>query len=168
VLQRGTTRPRRIFESRLKRARAGNRLQYIRVQATHLNSNRGCQGIAREFLERVIRDYPDDFQAKFAWEQLGASYAFEGRPDDADRAFREALRLCDESPIGNSGTSNTIELQLAEVLTHSQGSGAVSATGRSTIGATTKRRTVQKEPGRIRRARVTRFFYFVFLLFRRL
>jgi len=61
-------------------------------------------------------EYPDDLQARCAWEQLGDSLAKDGRLDEAEQALRETLRLCRASPIGRSGTSGTPELRLAEVL----------------------------------------------------
>ena len=107
------------FEALLRRARASNRAQYIRIQASHLveSPDAVTREIGRALLRRVIDDYPDDdFETKCAWEQLGDSLATEGRLDDAENALRETLRRIHASATGASGTSGTTELRLAEVL----------------------------------------------------
>jgi hypothetical protein len=106
------------FEARLRRARKDGRPQYIRIQATHLldSSDPAVREAARGLLRRVIAEYPDDHEAKFATEQLGVSLAREGRLVEAEQALRETLRLCAASRIGRSGTSGTPELRLAEII----------------------------------------------------
>ena len=113
------------FEARLARARLTNRPQYLRIQATHLleSVNANNRIVGRQLLRRVITEFPENFQVKSAWEQLGRSLAEESRLDDSVEAFRKALLVCSESPTGNSGTSATIELQLAEVLIERAGPG---------------------------------------------
>jgi len=106
------------FEQRLQRARPGNRAQYIRIQATYLLSSPdpGVREAGRGLLQRVITEFPGDYEAKAAMEQLGGSLAYEGRLGEAEHALRETLRMCAQSPIGRSGTSGITELYLAEVL----------------------------------------------------
>jgi hypothetical protein len=106
------------FERRLSRARPRSRSQYIRLQATHLldSSDSRIREAGRSLLRRVVAEYPDDFQAKTAMEQLGASLAEDGQTAEAELALRETLRMCSESPIGKSGTSGTPELRLAELI----------------------------------------------------
>jgi len=106
------------FEARLRRARPDGRAQYIGIQAGHLldSPDPSVREMGRILLRRVIEEYPDDIEAKSATESLGHSLAREGRLDEAERALREALRLCAASPIGDSGTTGTPELHLAEVI----------------------------------------------------
>jgi hypothetical protein len=107
------------FEARLRRARAANRAQYVRIQASHLleSPDASTREAGRALLRRVINDHPDDeLETKFACEQLGDSLAREGRLDEAEGALRETLRRIQASPTGASGTSGTTELRLAEVL----------------------------------------------------
>lgn len=108
----------KAFEARMSRARNGNRPQYLRIQATHLieSPDPGVREAGRALLLRVTTDYPASGEATTAMEQLGDSLAHEGQFDEAEHALREALRLCDASPSGRSGTSGVSELRLAEVL----------------------------------------------------
>jgi hypothetical protein len=113
------------FEWRLRRARAHNRAQYLRIQATHLLSSPDppVREAGRGLLWRVIAEFPDDTEVKTATEQLGGSLADEGRFGEAEHALRETLRMCANSPIGRSGTSGTAELCLAEVILASSDAG---------------------------------------------
>lgn len=106
------------FERRLGRARAFNRPQYLRIQATHLleSSSATNREVGRDLLRRVTAGYADDLQTKMATEQLGVSLANDGRFGEAERALRETIRLCGESPNGRSGTTGTPELALAELI----------------------------------------------------
>jgi hypothetical protein len=106
------------FDARLARARPAGRAQYLRVQATHLlaSPDKDTREAGRQLLRRVLSEYPDSFEAKFASEQLGDSLANDGQLGAAEQALRETLRLCAASPIGRSGTSGTPELRLAEVI----------------------------------------------------
>lgn len=106
------------FELRLKRARPAKHAEYLRIQATHLvdSPDPSTRGAGRAMLERVIRDYPYNFEAKFACEQLGTSLAGEGRLTEAEKAYRHTILMCKQSSIGYSGGSGVPELYLAEVL----------------------------------------------------
>lgn len=106
------------FDQRLRRARRRNRAQYIRIQATHLLSSPEPQArqAGRGLLWHLVTSFPDDVNAKMAMEQLGGSLAGAGRLAEAERALRETLRLCAQSPVGRSGTSGVTELRLAEVI----------------------------------------------------
>jgi hypothetical protein len=64
----------------------------------------------------VVAEWPDDFQAKMAKEQLSGSLADDGQAAEAELVLRETLRMCSNSSIGRSGTSGTPELRLAELL----------------------------------------------------
>jgi hypothetical protein len=56
----------------------------------------------------------------FVYDQDGVSLALArvgaGRLAEAERALRETLRMCAQSPVGRSGTSGVAELRLAEVI----------------------------------------------------
>jgi hypothetical protein len=106
------------FEQRLRRARRYNHAQYIRIQATHLLSSPDPQvrQAGRGLLRRLVTRFPDELNAKMAMEQLGGSLAEDGRLAEAERALRETLRMCAQSPAGRSGTSGVAELRLAEVI----------------------------------------------------
>jgi hypothetical protein len=67
-------------------------------------------------LWRLVTSFPDDVNAKMAMEQLGGSLAGAGRLAEAERALRETLRMCAQSPAGRSGTSGVAALRLAEVI----------------------------------------------------
>lgn len=108
------------FEARLKRARAWNRAQYLRVQGVHLaaQNDKALRGIGRDLFRRVVDDYGDNhpFEALTALENLGDSLAAEGADGPAESAYREVLTRVAASPTGRSGTSHTTELSLAELL----------------------------------------------------
>jgi hypothetical protein len=106
------------FEVKLTRARHSSRAQYLYIQGAHLTASpeADVREAGRTLLRRVAAEYPDDFHAKSATEQLGESFAGEGRFDEAELAFRETVRLCAESPIGRSGTTGTPDLRLAEII----------------------------------------------------
>lgn len=108
------------FEARLKRARAWNRAQYLRVQGLHLaaQNDKALRGIGRDLFRRVVDDYGDNhpFEALTALENLGDSLAAEGADGPAESAYREVLTRVAASPTGRSGTSHTTELSLAELL----------------------------------------------------
>jgi hypothetical protein len=77
------------FEARNRRARASNRAQYVRIQASHLleSPDASTREAGRTLLRKVIDDHPDDdLQTKFAAEQLGDSLAREGRLGEAESA----------------------------------------------------------------------------------
>lgn len=106
------------FERRLKLARPAQHPEYLRIQATHLVSSAdpSTRQAGRAMLERVIREFPYNYEAKFACEQLGTSFAEEGWLPEAERAYRHTIVMCKQSSIGYSGGSGVPELFLAEVL----------------------------------------------------
>lgn len=106
------------FELRLARARASRRPEYLRLQATQLiaATDASTRAAGRLMLERVVREFPYNFEAKFACEQLGGSLAAEGWFAEAEKAYRRTIMMCKQSPIGYSGGSGVPELFLAEVL----------------------------------------------------
>ena len=109
-----------VFEARLKRARAWNRAQYLRIQGVHLaaQNDKALRGVGRELLQRVVDDYGenDRIEALTALENLGDSLAAEGANGQAEGAYREVLARMVSSSTGRSGTSHTTELSLAELL----------------------------------------------------
>ena len=111
------------FEERLKRVRPANRAEYVRIQGHHLVSSTdpSIREAGRLMLERVIREYPYNFEAKFACEQLAANLAAEGRLEESEMAYRRTIVMCKQSPIGYSGGSGVPELFLAEVLLRMDG-----------------------------------------------
>jgi tetratricopeptide (TPR) repeat protein len=106
------------FENRLRRTRDSGRVQYLSIQGSHLmaSDDEEVRLAGRELIRRVIADYPDSFEAKSAWEQLGQHFAELGDLGQAEHALRQALHLCQSSPIGRSGTTGVPDLWLAEVL----------------------------------------------------
>lgn len=108
------------FEARLKRARAWNHAQYLRIQGVHLaaQNDEALRGVGRDLFRRVVDDYGDNdhFEALTALENLGDSLAAEGMDGPAEIAYREVLTRVAASPTGRSGTSHTTELSLAELL----------------------------------------------------
>jgi hypothetical protein len=106
------------FEVKLARARRSSRAQYLYIQGAHLTASPEAEvrEAGRTLLRRVSAEYPSDFHAKSATEQLGESFADEGCFDEAEMALRETLRLSAESRIGRSGTTGTPDLRLAEII----------------------------------------------------
>lgn len=102
------------FEKRLSRART-QRCQYLKIQGATLaySDSSGLRRAGRDLLRRVIRDYPDDFDAKSACESIGMSYRKDGRLRESADSLRAAVEMCEASPIGYSGTSGTPDVHLA-------------------------------------------------------
>jgi tetratricopeptide (TPR) repeat protein len=103
------------FEVRLARARPSNRAQYIRIKALAL-MDAGNDPDAESLLERVVRDYPDE------WTEVAPSYESLGilrrRARDlpgAEKAFRAAIMV---SPT-LSCTTGEVHIELGEVLLES-------------------------------------------------
>jgi tetratricopeptide (TPR) repeat protein len=112
-----TTEASDSFEQRLRRARAGNRPQYLRVQAVTLLESESADAHDRQaaiaLLHRLLDQYPDNWQVSTAHELLGEAYRASG---DLDRA-EQHLRCCLEtSPSDRSGTTGLPDLTLAELL----------------------------------------------------
>jgi pentatricopeptide repeat protein len=81
----------------------------------------GAEKDGRLLLQRVLDEWPDDeLQVVGALEALADSYARTGDLEDAERYYREVLRL---RPVdgGGSGTSGVAALSLAELLLRSGG-----------------------------------------------
>ncbi len=100
------------FETRLGRARAGNRAQYLRIKAAAL-IDAGNLDAAAVLLHRVVDDYGDDWiQVTASHEHLGDIYRSRGDLDGAESEYRRVLML---SP-NLSGTTGEVHLKLGEVL----------------------------------------------------
>lgn len=106
------------FEARLLALRPAERPGCLRLQGVQLtrSDDADTREHGRRLFERVIREYPYNFEAKWACEQLGTSHQQEGRLDEAEAAFRHCITMCKQSPIGYAGGSGVPELSLAEVL----------------------------------------------------
>jgi tetratricopeptide (TPR) repeat protein len=111
-----TTEARDTFEQRLRRARASNRPQYLRVQAVTLLESPSADAhdhqAAIVLLHRLLDQYPDNWQVPTAHELLGEAYWANG---DLDRA-EQHLRRCLATSPDRSGTTGVPDLTLAELL----------------------------------------------------
>jgi tetratricopeptide (TPR) repeat protein len=107
-----------LFEARLARARPESRPQYLRIQGLTLSES-GHLDVARELLERVLRDYGDDLEAAGACEVLGLMALQRGDLEQAQHWFRHLLTRWPDQ----NGTTGTGEVLLADVLTRSEGAG---------------------------------------------
>jgi hypothetical protein len=107
-----TDEARADFETRLARARAGNRPQYLRIKAIALREV-GLIEPARELLMRVA-EQPDvhGFEVALVQELLGDLAVLRREPDQAEPFYRWVLT---EWPTLN-GTSGDVEISLAELL----------------------------------------------------
>jgi tetratricopeptide (TPR) repeat protein len=100
------------FETRLGRARARNRAQYLRIKAVAL-IDAGNLDAATSLLRRVVDDYGDDrIQVTASHEYLGDIYRSLGDLAGAESEYRRVLIL---SP-NLSGTTGEVHLKLGEVL----------------------------------------------------
>lgn len=92
------------FDIKLARTRRSSRAQYFYIQGVHLTASAEAEvrEAGRTPRGRVAAEYPDDLHANRPREQLGESFAGEGRFDEAELALRETPRLCAESAIGRS------------------------------------------------------------------
>lgn len=90
----GRRRTRTSFERRLARARAARRPQYIRIQASHLQQTGKPELLraALALLDRVIGEYPSDFQAALAQSQRADGLLALGEWAGPADAFRAALQ----------------------------------------------------------------------------
>lgn len=106
------------FEVRLARARRASRPQYLRIQGVTLDqsAHAGDREVARDLYRRVLDDYPEDQECKYTAECLGTSLLRDGRPLDALRWLLDAMRRIELSPIGDSGTSGTVPMLVAEAM----------------------------------------------------
>ncbi len=102
------------FESRLSRARRNSRPQYLRIKAVALLDG-GRLDSADALLERVIDEYPDSIDARFALELRGDIALRRGHLDVAADYYRRAIG--DEDALPNlSGTTGQVHVKLAEAL----------------------------------------------------
>ncbi len=99
------------FELRLRRARPGNRQQYLNIKALAL-LDAGHEDDAVRLLHRSIDCGTTAGDTAFGWERLGDLAARHGRIDEAVAFYERVLR---EQP-SLSGTSGSVEISLAEVL----------------------------------------------------
>jgi tetratricopeptide (TPR) repeat protein len=82
----------REFDARLRRTRAANRAQYLRIQASHLVMvSLGWAEAALSLLGRLVAEYPDEMQLAPAHHQRAECLLALGRPDEAIAAFSAAL-----------------------------------------------------------------------------
>ena len=81
-----------------------------------VSAGRGCgvglHNDGADLLLRVIREYPDDFEVRFAHELLGNVYREQGRLHDAEVEYRCVLVLAPDL----NGTSGAVHVALGEVL----------------------------------------------------
>jgi tetratricopeptide (TPR) repeat protein len=99
------------FERRLRRARAGNRPQYLRIKGLALRDAGNPDG-ARHLWTRVLDEFPDSLHASSALEHLGDLARQEHQADEAERHYRTLLA---RNPTLN-GTTHMVEVSLAEIL----------------------------------------------------
>jgi hypothetical protein len=106
------------FEKRLRRARAHNRPQYLRIKALAVR-DAGRIEVAKELLLRIL-DHPEvqAFEAAFAQEILGDIAVQQGEPELGERYYRQLLH--DHHSL--SGTTANVEIGLAEILLATSGS----------------------------------------------
>lgn len=111
------TEEEQLFEEKLRRARSWNRPQYLRIQGLTLTSSEdpAVRSAGRALLLRVIRDHvePWPHEARHAMEHLAESLAAEGSLAEAERWYRECVRLQDSA---TDGLLLRCHLGLAEVL----------------------------------------------------
>lgn len=100
------------FETRLGRARAHNRAQYLRIKALALLAA-GNSDDATALLHRVVDNYGDDWiQVTASHEHLGDIYRSKGDLAEAETEYRRVLMLSPDL----SGTTGEVHLKLGEVL----------------------------------------------------
>jgi tetratricopeptide (TPR) repeat protein len=102
---------RSAFEKRLRRAKPHNRPQYLRIKALAL-IEADLRGEAILLLRRIVDDYPESFEVRFAHELLGNAWRDAGRLGDAEREYRSVLAVAPDL----NGTTGEVHLLLAEVL----------------------------------------------------
>jgi len=100
------------FEARLRRARPQSRPQYIWLKACAVEPER--PEIAELLLERVLREYPEDFHAAASEERLGDLLLRRGQVANAERAYKNVLAK--GGGISPSATSGAVNISLAELL----------------------------------------------------
>ncbi|MEN6451747.1 MAG: hypothetical protein ABFC96_14745 [Thermoguttaceae bacterium] len=86
-----TDADRNDFNARLDRSRAGNKAQYLRVQAIHL-AQAGYHKSAIELLDRLFAESPGRFDLAIAHAQRADSLAKLGHIEAAISEYRQALQ----------------------------------------------------------------------------
>ena len=99
------------FEARLRRARAHNKPQYIKIKALALLESGRIES-AEELLHRVLDQYPDALDAAYCAERLGDHAQARGDALAAEDFYRRALAL---RPDLNA-TTGEVHIGLAETL----------------------------------------------------
>jgi len=86
-----------LFESKLSKARGSfNKAQYLRIKASYMSRSKKpeIREAAREVFKRVINEYPTEIaEVKQSYEQLGESYQFEGKYDEAEKMYRMTIKI---------------------------------------------------------------------------
>jgi tetratricopeptide (TPR) repeat protein len=101
------------FERKLARARADSRPQYLRIKARALldSGGRKERKVARELLERLLREYPDSLDVALGREALGEICFSGGQLEEAEKHYRAALASSLEGFV-----SGDAQLRLPEIL----------------------------------------------------
>jgi tetratricopeptide (TPR) repeat protein len=88
------------FWTRHKRARAGNKSQYLRIQAVHLagTNKPELRRAALGLLNLLIAEFPDRVQLSFAYTQRAHIHFAEGKIEEAIISFRQAISQEREFP----------------------------------------------------------------------
>jgi tetratricopeptide (TPR) repeat protein len=107
------------FEQRLSRARGHSRSQYLCIKALALREA-GLLDEARNLLLRVTMQHSQTADAAFATELLGGLAREQGQLGAAESYYRSVL----QSWPSLNGTSWTVEVSLAELLTARGGDAA--------------------------------------------
>jgi tetratricopeptide (TPR) repeat protein len=104
------------FEQRLRRARAFNRPQYLRIKALALMDDGGKAKAtgARELLARVIDTYPESGDVVMAYEHLAELDVREGARSSAEAHYRTALRLSPERHVFGDAALRLPELLIED------------------------------------------------------
>jgi predicted Zn-dependent protease len=111
-----STKGQEDFEQRLRRARAFNRPQYLRIKALALLGNGGkaeARG-ARELLVRVVENYPEAGDVVMAHEHLAELDLREGQRASAKDHYRTALRLAPERHVYGDAALRLPELLIED------------------------------------------------------
>lgn len=106
-----TPRDRDDFETRLKRARATSRPQYLRIKALAIEEE--APESAEDLLRRVVAEYPENWpEVAYAHERLGDLRLRALDVMKAEFHYRMAL----ETSPTLSGTTGEVHLKLGELL----------------------------------------------------
>lgn len=110
------------FEARLKRSRGNfHKAQYLRIQASYLlnSSVNTFQEKGIEYMERVIKDYPEEYSSTiFGNEQLGDYYLNNNLFDKAEEHFRIVVKHYYSKD--RNGTTGLADLKLCQTILKSE------------------------------------------------